>query len=358
MLQTLEQFDRVPRILRLNVAGQPVEWVSWQDAVCLYARDLRDLDPGRVHPAPARRPLPRRRQPDHHRHPQHRRLRAVGWWSRIVRRRRSPTRRCSLATAICASTAAACSGRPSSPATMWCRNPAAARTAGTTSWPLAGAATTTRAAACRTNATWNCSRCRTAPNLAEYLALTNSGRILIDQMDFPRHPLRQPARRPRSPAPIGATPPPTNGVLARTSASRTTRRLAPSRSCERMASTKASSSRSELPSRPSGRASGHWRALGGRASRPPQRPRERAPSFLVQRMFARLAALEGGKSPPSESSPMPARSVRRRKPPRQASGCVWPLASPSSGGRASRLSHRAFARAAHPCGAANVLRAS
>ncbi|MCZ6886965.1 MAG: HNH endonuclease [Gammaproteobacteria bacterium] len=40
MLATLEQFDRVPRILRLNVAGQPIDWVSWQEAVCLYAREL------------------------------------------------------------------------------------------------------------------------------------------------------------------------------------------------------------------------------------------------------------------------------------------------------------------------------
>jgi 5-methylcytosine-specific restriction endonuclease McrA len=40
MVATLAEFARVPRILRLNVAGQPVEWVSWQDAVCLYARDL------------------------------------------------------------------------------------------------------------------------------------------------------------------------------------------------------------------------------------------------------------------------------------------------------------------------------
>lgn len=29
-----------PRILRLNIAGQPVEWLSWQEATCLYARDL------------------------------------------------------------------------------------------------------------------------------------------------------------------------------------------------------------------------------------------------------------------------------------------------------------------------------
>ncbi len=40
MLATLSEFARIPRILRLNVAGQPIEWVSWQDAVCLYARDL------------------------------------------------------------------------------------------------------------------------------------------------------------------------------------------------------------------------------------------------------------------------------------------------------------------------------
>ena len=40
MLATLDDFDRVPRILRLNVGGQPVDWVSWQDAVCLYVRRL------------------------------------------------------------------------------------------------------------------------------------------------------------------------------------------------------------------------------------------------------------------------------------------------------------------------------
>lgn len=30
----------VPRILRVNVAGRPVEWLTWQQAVCLYAREL------------------------------------------------------------------------------------------------------------------------------------------------------------------------------------------------------------------------------------------------------------------------------------------------------------------------------
>lgn len=28
------------RILRLNAAGLPVEWLNWQEAVCLHARDL------------------------------------------------------------------------------------------------------------------------------------------------------------------------------------------------------------------------------------------------------------------------------------------------------------------------------
>jgi len=28
------------RILRINTAGTPVEWLSWQDAVCLHAREL------------------------------------------------------------------------------------------------------------------------------------------------------------------------------------------------------------------------------------------------------------------------------------------------------------------------------
>ncbi len=29
-----------PLILRLNAAGQPIEWLEWQEAVCLYAREL------------------------------------------------------------------------------------------------------------------------------------------------------------------------------------------------------------------------------------------------------------------------------------------------------------------------------
>ncbi|MEC8822071.1 MAG: HNH endonuclease, partial [Pseudomonadota bacterium] len=28
------------KILRINNAGMPVRWLSWQDAVCLHARDM------------------------------------------------------------------------------------------------------------------------------------------------------------------------------------------------------------------------------------------------------------------------------------------------------------------------------
>lgn len=37
---TLDGYTRVPRILRLDIAGQPVDWATWQEAVCLYARHL------------------------------------------------------------------------------------------------------------------------------------------------------------------------------------------------------------------------------------------------------------------------------------------------------------------------------
>lgn len=40
MVATVAEYDRAPRILRLNVAGAPVDWVSWQEAVCLYAREI------------------------------------------------------------------------------------------------------------------------------------------------------------------------------------------------------------------------------------------------------------------------------------------------------------------------------
>lgn len=40
MTATLSDFERVPRILRLDLAGQPIEWLNWQDAVTLYAREI------------------------------------------------------------------------------------------------------------------------------------------------------------------------------------------------------------------------------------------------------------------------------------------------------------------------------
>ena len=46
MLATLDQFERVPLILRLNVAGQPVDWMHWREAVCAYARELVVWTPG------------------------------------------------------------------------------------------------------------------------------------------------------------------------------------------------------------------------------------------------------------------------------------------------------------------------
>lgn len=36
------------RILRLNIAGQPIEWLSWQQGVCLYARGLVEWTLGGV----------------------------------------------------------------------------------------------------------------------------------------------------------------------------------------------------------------------------------------------------------------------------------------------------------------------
>ena len=34
------QQDEQAHILRLNIAGNPVEWLTWQEATTLYARDL------------------------------------------------------------------------------------------------------------------------------------------------------------------------------------------------------------------------------------------------------------------------------------------------------------------------------
>jgi len=36
----ISDYARPPLILRLNIAGTPIDWVSWQHAVCLYARGM------------------------------------------------------------------------------------------------------------------------------------------------------------------------------------------------------------------------------------------------------------------------------------------------------------------------------
>lgn len=35
-----DNISNIPRILRLDLAGQPIGWINWQVAVCLYARDI------------------------------------------------------------------------------------------------------------------------------------------------------------------------------------------------------------------------------------------------------------------------------------------------------------------------------
>ena len=40
LVPELVMADRQPKILRLNLAGVPIEWLNWQEAVCLHARDL------------------------------------------------------------------------------------------------------------------------------------------------------------------------------------------------------------------------------------------------------------------------------------------------------------------------------
>jgi hypothetical protein len=35
-----QQYDDQAHILRLNIAGNPIEWLTWQEATTLYARDL------------------------------------------------------------------------------------------------------------------------------------------------------------------------------------------------------------------------------------------------------------------------------------------------------------------------------
>ncbi len=184
-LDTLDEFEREPRILRLNVSGQPMEWLHWQGAVSLYARDMVVWTLGE--------PV----------------LRIRGGYSRVDARR----------SQIALHSIIACDGRVVRPRRhvppltnralfrrdrnmcMYCgkeyadhdltRDHVVARSRGGRDvWDNVVAA---------------CKRCNHAkghrrleeagmellalpytPNFAEYLALINSGRILGDQMDFLR----------------------------------------------------------------------------------------------------------------------------------------------------------------------------
>lgn len=185
MIATLAEYDRVPRILRLDISGRPVEWVSWQEAVCLYAREIVVWTLGDAV------------------------LRVRGGYSRITSARSS----------VEIHSIIACDGKVVAPAKgvppltnealfrrdlsvcLYCGNrfpdgeltrdhvvPISRR--GRDGWDNVVAA---------------CRRCNHhkgnrlpeecgmelmalpyVPNFAEYLALTNSGRILGDQMDFLR----------------------------------------------------------------------------------------------------------------------------------------------------------------------------
>ncbi len=96
------------RVLSLDSTGRILDWMSWQDAVCLYVRGAvawtlgdpcltihggmsrltgEQSSRSTLHPIVASRPATRGR-------------------SRSIRRRRSPTSRCSRAIACCAFTAA------------------------------------------------------------------------------------------------------------------------------------------------------------------------------------------------------------------------------------------------------------
>lgn len=185
MLATLDEFQRLPRILRLNIAGQPVEWVSWQEAVSLYVREL------------------------------------VVWTvgDAILRLRGGHSREDGSRSEVSIHSIIACEGRLSAPprlsppltnqalfardqsTCMYCGNPFAdahltrdhvvpVSRGGLDAWD---------------NVVSSCKRCNHRkgnhlleetsiellalpymPNYAEYLALSNSGRILGDQMEFLR----------------------------------------------------------------------------------------------------------------------------------------------------------------------------
>ena len=183
MLATLEHFNRTPRILRLNVRGQPLDWATWQEAVCLYARDLVAWTHGesvlRLRGGRARHDGERTTVDVHsiiacggRKAPQPRRAPALTNIALFGRDRH-----------LCLYC-----GRVFAPAMLTRDHVVPRSRGGDDEWDNVVAA---------------CKRCNHhkgnrlphecgmellalpyVPNLAEYLALTNSGRILGDQMDF------------------------------------------------------------------------------------------------------------------------------------------------------------------------------
>ena len=183
MLATLGSYERIPRILRLNAAGQPVEWASWQEAACLYARGVVKWTHGEA---------VLRLRGGHSRLDGHRTLLDIHSIIACGGKRLERTRTTPLLTN------AALFGRDRH-LCLYCGSvfPHAALTrdhvhprsrGGADHWENVVAA---------------CKRCNHrkgnrlphecgmellalpyVPNVAEYLALTNSGRILGDQMDF------------------------------------------------------------------------------------------------------------------------------------------------------------------------------
>lgn len=193
MIATLDAYERAPRILRLDISGRPVDWVNWQDAVCLYARDIVIWTLGD--------PI----------------LRLRGGHSRLDGER-STVDVCSII---------ACNGKPAPPAAgvppltnqaLFGRDRNTCLYCG--SHFLDGALTRDHIVPTSRGGrdTWDncvaaCRRCNHAkgnrlvhewgrellalpyvPNFAEYLALINSGRILGDQMDFLRRSFKAHSR--------------------------------------------------------------------------------------------------------------------------------------------------------------------
>ncbi|MEM7217815.1 MAG: HNH endonuclease [Pseudomonadota bacterium] len=183
MLATLDDFQRAPRVLRLNVSGQPVEWVSWQEAICLEAREMVVWTLGdpilRLRGGHSRIDG-RQSTVDIHS--------IIACQGRIVNREREAPPLTNQALFCRDRNICLYCGNSHSDAELTRDHVVPSSRGGTDRWDNVVAA---------------CRRCNHrkgnrllhecgmellalpyVPNYAEYLALINSGRILVDQMDF------------------------------------------------------------------------------------------------------------------------------------------------------------------------------